>query len=581
MRHRMHRPMIAFDRPPRRCHKMFMSCYRKLGIAFLAFFSIFAAAAIHAPTASAAGACGGGSNLDQMMSGWNRLGVLDDVARKTGQSPGLDGSSREIVRDGVVATRVLHGGWVTNSTCSNGTFVRLDRPKHIPAGSLYFVPERLAPKPCEKGRVEFGWEASCGNGQWGNLVVQRLDCPPRRPSAPAKVPVTVLKKTRGGSGTFTIQWRVGQRGQWKSKRVHSGKRYRLTSVKRGIAVWLRESKVPSGWKLLSAKLMKKRANSRSLNFVVVNQKQSKPAPKSTAPSCEQRGGKFADEQQNCVVNDQDLTAKQRCEADGNIWRNNQCIVVQNSCGNVIIGDNNTVNGDNCSNREENTCTSNGGSWHNNVCTSKEENECVATGGSWYNNICNRPPPPPEERRVCPPGTTGEYPNCKVPQCPPGTEGRYPDCKVPKPPVSAECVNLKVEPSLTSNLTVDAVVTYRQQNTTLSSVRYFWGYNDRTTVNGPVTSFTYPRAGTYTVYAVLTFENDHDDGKTSATCAAKVVTPKDGTPGPGTGIPSQPGGPGAGGEPGPDPGTGESCRLPDGSVGYKDQFGHCNEYPLAA
>jgi hypothetical protein len=150
-----------------------------------------------------------------------------------------------------------------------------------------------------------------------------------------------------------------------------------------------------------------------------------------------------------------------------------------------------------------------------------------------------------------------------------------------PKASATCDFMIVQNSLTSNLTVDAVVFYTAEGASLTNVEYNWGDGNRDNLAADRASHTYAAAGTYIISAKLTFTKDGGRGTFTSNCADYTITPKDGTPGPGTGIPSQPGGPGAGGEPGPDPGTGESCRLPDGSVGYKDQFGHCNEYPLAA
>jgi len=58
----------------------------------------------------AQGACGGGNTIGEAIAGWRAHGVLDDVARLTGQTPGLDGSAASIVRSGIVKTIVVHGG---------------------------------------------------------------------------------------------------------------------------------------------------------------------------------------------------------------------------------------------------------------------------------------------------------------------------------------------------------------------------------------------------------------------------------------------------------------------------------------
>ncbi|MBI3494855.1 hypothetical protein HY004_02640 [Candidatus Saccharibacteria bacterium] len=146
--------------------------------------------------AAANGACGGGSSLKQMISGWKKHGVLDDVARSAGQTPGVDGSSSSIVKGGIVMVTVVKGGWVNNYTCRGGKFAPLKdgngRPlrKYIPAGSRYYVPEKLAPAPCTKKRVKIGYEARCGNKQVGNLLVKRpcKKTPPKKPKPPTVIP---------------------------------------------------------------------------------------------------------------------------------------------------------------------------------------------------------------------------------------------------------------------------------------------------------------------------------------------------------------------------------------------------------
>lgn len=140
------------------------------------------------------GACGGGDTVGEMMAGWSEHGVLDDVARSSGQTPGLDGSSSAIVRKGVVKVIVVRGGWVKNFTCKNGTFEGpLSKQKYIPAGSVYFVPERLAPPPCKRKRAYLGWQGNCGNKQLGNLLVARPCAVKHRPKPHPKKPV---KKVR-------------------------------------------------------------------------------------------------------------------------------------------------------------------------------------------------------------------------------------------------------------------------------------------------------------------------------------------------------------------------------------------------
>lgn len=169
-----------------------------------------------------------------------------------------------------------------------------------------------------------------------------------------------------------------------------------------------------------------------------------------------------------------------------------------------------------------------------------------------------------------------------PTCPDGTPIPPEGCGTTPPPPpasSARCTGLLVSDDLTLARGISATVTYETVNATLTGVTFYWGDNT-TTNNGTSTTakHQYSAYGTYSVYAVLTFRNA--DGSTrSSTCAAVSVTKKDGSTGPGSGTPGQPGGPGAGGTPEPDNNTGKTCILPDGSVGYKDQFGNCNEYAV--
>lgn len=146
---------------------------------------------------AAGGACGGGNTLSQAIKGWQKHGVLDDVARLTGQTPGVDGSAKAIVKAGIVKVRVAKGGWVKNSTCTGGRFKGLGAKKYIPAGAIYFVPEKDAPAKCKRKRTKVGWQGNCGNKQNGNLLVVR-PCkkkPPKKPKPPKPTGKIVCSNT--------------------------------------------------------------------------------------------------------------------------------------------------------------------------------------------------------------------------------------------------------------------------------------------------------------------------------------------------------------------------------------------------
>ena len=140
------------------------------------------------------GACGGGHDLSSAIAGWKAHGVLDDVAKLTGQTPGLDGSAEAIVRQGIVKVVVVKGGYVSNSTCRGGAFKSIGRKKYIPSGAILWVPEKDAPAPCTKGKVKTFMQGLCGNKQNGNLLVKR-PCkkspkPPVAPKPPVVAPST-------------------------------------------------------------------------------------------------------------------------------------------------------------------------------------------------------------------------------------------------------------------------------------------------------------------------------------------------------------------------------------------------------
>jgi len=141
--------------------------------------------------------------------------------------------------------------------------------------------------------------------------------------------------------------------------------------------------------------------------------------------------------------------------------------------------------------------------------------------------------------------------------------------------SAQCDFMAAGNSLTSNLTVDTVVFYTADGATLTNVEYNWGDGRIENIAADRASHTYAAPGTYIITAKLTFTKA--DGSTiTSNCASITITPKNGTTGQGTGTPGPGGGSGSGGTPERrSDTTGEACRLPDGSVGFRDQFGICN------
>lgn len=119
------------------------------------------------------GACGGGTTLKDNILGWKAHGVLDDVARTTGQKPGIDGPSSKIVRDNMVPVYLVKGTWVTNYTCSGGRFVKLARKKYLPPGTKLWIPEKNAPAKGKKKYVSKAEQANCGNHASGKMLVKR------------------------------------------------------------------------------------------------------------------------------------------------------------------------------------------------------------------------------------------------------------------------------------------------------------------------------------------------------------------------------------------------------------------------
>lgn len=208
-------------------------------------FTVFTGGSSAATQVRYNGACGGGTTLADMMVGWERHGVLDDVARSAGQTPGLDGSPANIVRDGVVEVVVVRGGWVRNFTCKGGGFSEVSKSKYISAGSRYFVPERLAPKPCARKRVFVGWEAKCGNEQHGDLLVRRVCAPvyKPRPSKPVVLhSVGVVKTTPNwAKPTRFGYWVTVNNGPRVLKKVpNDGLRHTVATVRRGSVVTVSE-----------------------------------------------------------------------------------------------------------------------------------------------------------------------------------------------------------------------------------------------------------------------------------------------------------------------------------------------------
>lgn len=136
---------------------------------------VFALAAI--PSASNAqrfhGACGGGTTLTDFIAGAKAHGVLDDLARKTGQTLVTDGSAEKIVKDNYVRVIVTHGVWVTNYTCTGSSFKQLGKKKYLPKGTVLWVPAKNAPSPGKTKYLSWAAQENCGNAASGKIPVRR------------------------------------------------------------------------------------------------------------------------------------------------------------------------------------------------------------------------------------------------------------------------------------------------------------------------------------------------------------------------------------------------------------------------
>jgi len=164
-------------------------------VAVVAISLLFTAFSSTADAKRYYGACGGGTTLKDNIAGWKQHGVLDDVARSTGQKPGVDGPAAKIVKDNMVPVYLVKGTWVTNYNCSNGRFVRLNAKKYLPAGTKLWMPEKNAPAKGKSKYVSKAEQANCGNRATGKMLVKRKGHSKPKPKpktkAKPKTPVAV------------------------------------------------------------------------------------------------------------------------------------------------------------------------------------------------------------------------------------------------------------------------------------------------------------------------------------------------------------------------------------------------------
>ncbi len=201
---------------------------------------------------AASGACGGGYSFNKIYSGWKKKGVLDDVYKQAGITPGVDAgkgkSSKELLRQSLTLRTVIRGdASVTNTTCDPAYFRKLGIRARQSRGTKVWV---LKDDISKNGKVKRWWAADCGNMRYGNIKVKM----PKPPKAPKK-------------------------------------------------------------------------------------------PKGTGVICSNTG-QMVDSIQQCVTQTQ--TTDQDCQA-GTIKQGNQCVVIQNQCGNVNVGGDNNNQGGNCNN----------------------------------------------------------------------------------------------------------------------------------------------------------------------------------------------------------------------------------------
>lgn len=245
------------------------------GIVFMALLSLMA----FANPANAErynGACGGGSTLADVIAGAKAKGVLDDMARKTGQTPGVDGSAAKIVRDNYVRVIVTRGVWVTNYDCVGGDFVKLDKPKYLPPGTVLWMPEKDAPESGYTATIQDAIQENCGNQATGNIKVKR----PGKKKVAKKPSIGLIKKLKGGSytGYFTFKVKIGS-AKTKTIRVKADQRKSLGKVKRGTRVKVTEINIPKGWEVEGSATQSYTIKSnRTITFTNVKQSAPTPAP---------------------------------------------------------------------------------------------------------------------------------------------------------------------------------------------------------------------------------------------------------------------------------------------------------------
>ncbi len=353
--------------------------------------------------------------------GLQKMGVTSQAA-EINRSAGyrsVDGSFKSWLRERVVVARLARSVTIDNYGCNPGVvFSAGQKPLTKGWPVLVALPAKFAKSDVsttrKKGykritvRVSLVGQATCNNPGKGKVVVNLWVKKTKRVVGKTKV---VLQKRTNASygGKFTFRVKIGTR-KAKVLKIKANRSRSLGVVRSGTKVKVTEVAIPQGWAVRGTRAQIKRVRGDRTVFRFINVKRKQPKP--SQPVCAQ-GTKWSDAQQICVVNDQDQRVKQDCKAN-EIWNGQQCVVIQVNCGNVIVGNGNVINGDNCGNKEVNICTANGGSWHNDVCIypppPPKTHECPP-GNTWNGKKCVKdgtttPPPPPEAPGTNPPPSGG-------------------------------------------------------------------------------------------------------------------------------------------------------------------------------
>ncbi len=129
-----------------------------------------AAASVSNTTQRYNGACGGGPTFDDVVDGWKKRGVLDDVYRAAGiDASGVDGSPLRLLRQSMVRRMVAVGDRsVANNTCKAGAFQSLSKSASQLTGTFVWV---LRDDIAKNGSVTRWWADNCGNLRRGNIRV--------------------------------------------------------------------------------------------------------------------------------------------------------------------------------------------------------------------------------------------------------------------------------------------------------------------------------------------------------------------------------------------------------------------------